>query len=1283
MKSIFMNTKISLRVFASILLALAAMSLPVFAADADFSGAEWNLVDLQKVQAAAAEITPQKYPDDDSALVDQNSMRDYHEDGTGASQDESFTKVLTEKGKRENRELSYSFMLPYWTIEVAKLEVVKPNGTVVPVDIAANSKESIDNSQMAENIYDPNMRVLRVNIPQLEVGDMVHSVVRLIIHRSIMPNEYDEGNVFEGSSYIHHISYEVHAPASLPLKSIQLRDKISGTISSSVQTNGDSVAYHWEVNNVSRMYDEPDMPPYDEVLQRLFVSTVPSWKDVSKWYWELSKPHLDMTTPDLKQKVVDLTKDASTDMEKVKALFYYVSKNIRYMGLTPEKDRPGFEPHDVCITFDKKYGVCRDKAGLLVEMLRLAGFDAYPVLINVGGKRDMEVPQPDFNHAIVSVELKKGDYTLMDPTDENTRDLLPSYDGDRSYLVCKPEGETLRISPVQPPDEHMLVAKTTGTLDANGSLNATSEISFSGVNDDAYRNRFAHMKPDDQKRFFEARLKGAIPAAKLTSLKLTPENILDTSVPLHAELKYTATGLTANGGEKSIVSLPWITKDLGIADRILMGSAGLAKRKYPLKTGVACGVQEEMSLRLTGGFAGALSIPQFSSIDRDGMNYSMHAGLDGDTLTCSAQLLLESVEFSPPQYLELKQALKNIDYDSRKNLVLALNSKSIGEATASATASAEQVDSDAKILTSDKTLEVKDAHTAVFHAKYSKLIQTYAGKIRESEVKIPFDPACGDAKIISAVVTSKSGARQEISPGEINVMDDGWNAGAKRYTGGKVLVASLPGVEIGSTIEVEYEMSWHDMPFLANFEMFQFGDTLAEKSVHLTAPEGLAIHTFVSGEKGIIQEQQKTVEGLQTFDWGAKDVKPLPSETDVPPLWIYNAGVDYFVGDVSEYWTSLNDAMVSHANKAAKAGELAQKLTRSAKTKLEAAAAVRDYIAKNIRLAGPSFAGLPLRELSDADTTLADGYGHAADRAILYYSMLSAAGLKPEFVMASGLPPISEITKVLHAQPLPDDFESPLVRVSIDGENYYLNDTDQYAQMGTTGSDGKLAVVLASQRMETIRAAKDCANQAQTDYAISLSGNGGARIKITKHYYGDVYNVLHRYFAELPPEERDHYFQELVSGVAQGAKPVGDLITKFNTYPGVQEFAVDVPDYGVASGKYFYFDLPFSPPFLSASTDQRSLPMFVANKSQRTVRAEIELPAGFSQTEIAPGEGTFSAPGGSKVHISKSDADGKCVLTEQFESVPAIINAADYPKLVNIQSALGQKSTTTFLLEQK
>ncbi|HEU6449275.1 MAG TPA: DUF3857 domain-containing protein [Verrucomicrobiae bacterium] len=1263
------------------LLAFALLATPLFASDTNFTGTMWNFADEQKVLAAAAEITPEKYPNSDSAIVEQKSVRDYHADGTGECQDETFTKVLTEKGRRESREASFFFMLPYWTVDVPKLEVIKPDGSIVPVDVAANSKESIDDSQMAENIYDPNMRILRVNIPQLEVGDIVHVVSRMMIQRSIMPDEYDEENVFEGSSYIRHIIYEVHAPTNLPLQRIRLRDEIAGTIASSVKTNDDSIVYDWEVNNVPRMFDEPGMPPADEVLQRLFVSTLPSWRDVSKWYWNLSKPHLEKTTPEMKQTVADLTKNAATDLDKIKAIFYYVSKNIRYMGLTPEKNRPGFEPHDVCITFDKKYGVCRDKAGLLVEMLRLAGFDAYPVLINIGAKRDQEVPAPNFNHAIVCVELKPGQYTLMDPTDENTRELLPTYDCDRSYLVCKPAGETLLISPVESPDKNMMRVTTSGTLNANGVLSATSDFSFEGVNDDAYRNAFVHLKPDQQRQFIEGRLKDAIPGAKLISFNITPKNILDTSLPLHVQISFVASGMTANGGTKSVVNLPWVSKDLGVANRVLIGSTGLAKRKYPLQTDVTCGVREDVSLKLTGGFAAPLAVPDYSSVNEPGIAYVVHVAFTNDSLKCSRELKLKTDEFSAEQYLKLKQTLKGMALDGRKNLILALKSNVPANGPAKNTSPAPKPESNAEILYSKKSLQAKDAHTAVYDVKYSKRILTYDGKIREAEVKIPFNPACQEAKIVSAVVISKTGERQEISSGEINVMDQGWNAGAKRYTGGKILVANLPGVEIGSTIEVEFQIKIHDMPSLSDFEPFQFPDALDKKSFSLTAPADLKIQKLVSGN-GVVSEKHKTANGEQTFEWNAKDVKALPSEPQLPPAWIYDGGVDYFIGDAHDYWKSVSDAMLAHSKHSSKAAELAKQLTKG-KSKLDAVKAIRDFIAQNIRPAGPSFTELPLRELSDADTTLTDGYGHAADRAILFHAMLSAAGFQPEFVMASGLPPVSEIRKVANSLPLPDDFQTPLVKISVDGDDYYLNDTDQYAHLGTTGSDGKLGVELPSQKMETIHAAKNCSNKTETDYAILLSPDGRARIKISSHFYGEAYNMDHKFFAELPPEERNRYFQGAVSRVAEGAKAVGDLTTKFDTYPGLEEFTVELSDYGIAEGRYFYFNLPFSPSLFDVVSQHRSLPLFISDANEQIVRTKVQLPSGYQLTEIAPGSKTLKAPGGSKARIVETNADGQCKVTDEFEIVPAIIAPKNYPSLLDIQSTLGEKAMTTFLLERK
>jgi transglutaminase-like putative cysteine protease len=397
---------------------------------------------------------------------------------------------------------------------------------VIPVDVAANSKETIDDSQMSMNIYDPNSKVLRVNIPQLEIGDMVHSVTRLTIQRAIIPGEFAEVNLFEAPGYIRHMSYDVRAPADKPLRKIVLRDQVKDTVKYTTEKADPNVTvHHWEVTDVPRMFDEPSMPPYENVLQRLLVSTTPDWQFVSKWYWDLSKPHLDAISPEMKQQVAELTADAKTDQEKIHAIFNHVAKKVRYMGLTPEKDRPGFEPHDVSLTFGKKYGVCRDKAALLVSLLRAAGLNAYPVLINVGSKMDPEAPDPFFNHAIVSVDLGGRNYLLMDPTDENTKDLLPSMDRDQSFLVCRPEGETIKLSPINPPEENMMTIATTGTLNNAGFLEAKSELSFEGVNDNSYREAFAHMKPDDQIRFFERNLKRIMPGARLKSLTLTPQDM--------------------------------------------------------------------------------------------------------------------------------------------------------------------------------------------------------------------------------------------------------------------------------------------------------------------------------------------------------------------------------------------------------------------------------------------------------------------------------------------------------------------------------------------------------------------------------------------------------------------------------------------------------------------------------------------------------------------------------------------------------------------------------------
>jgi len=466
-------------------------------------------------------------------------------------------------------------------------------------------------------------------------------------------------------------------------------------------------------------------------------------------------------------------------------------------------------------------------------------------------------------------------------------------------------------------------------------------------------------------------------------------------------------------------------------------------------------------------------------------------------------------------------------------------------------------------------------------------------------------------------------------------------------------------------------------------ESFQLPEALDRKSFSLTAPAGLAIQKMVSGGEGLIKPEKSEADGKQTLKWQAENIQALPAEAQLPPAWSYNSGVEYFVGDISAYFKELNETMVNRSGQHAKAAALAVQLAGQAHGKLETLMAVRDYVAKSIRLAGPSFTDLPLHELSAADTTLADGYGHAADRAILLHAMLTAAGFQPEFVLASDLPPIAGITNVALAFPLPDSFDHPLVRVSLDGATYYLNDTDQYGRLGSTAHDGRLGVVLASQAFEVIHAAAGCGNKVETDYALAPDNTGRTRLTVTRRYYGTDYNARNRYFSELPPEEKRRYFQEIVSGLAQGARAVGELTTRFDTYPGVEQFTADVDNYSVLDGNYFYFDLPFTPSLFPAGADRRALPLFISHGSEQVVRTEIALPAGFRHIVMGPSSETLDAPDGSgKAEITSTDSAGTWAFTHEFATAPAIIPPTDYAALQKVESTLGRKSGKVVLLEK-
>jgi transglutaminase-like putative cysteine protease len=114
----------------------------------------------------------------------------------------------------------------------------------------------------------------------------------------------------------------------------------------------------------------------------------------------------------IQELVTKITAGKTTDEQKIKALYYWVQDNIRYIAF--EDGIAGFKPMAPKDVIEKKYGDCKAMANLLTQMLVTAGYDAKFVWIHTNhSKYDCTLPfLGNFNHAICMLKWDNKTYFL-------------------------------------------------------------------------------------------------------------------------------------------------------------------------------------------------------------------------------------------------------------------------------------------------------------------------------------------------------------------------------------------------------------------------------------------------------------------------------------------------------------------------------------------------------------------------------------------------------------------------------------------------------------------------------------------------------------------------------------------------------------------------------------------------------------------------------------------------------------------------------------------------------
>ena len=429
-------------------------------------------------------------------------------------------KVITQKGAEEWDSLSVGWAPWHEARPEIRVRVIAPDFSVHELDPHAMTEAPAREGEY--KIYSDGKR-LRAPFPAIAPGVVVEEEY---IERDNEPF-FTAGLVGRNSFGrvripVAHSSVVFDAPASLPLNfGFLLLPDLKPV---RTEANG-RVTVTYELGPLEGFEpQEPNLPPDMARFPEIQYSTAASWQAVAATYAKIVDAH---TAPAAVQPVVDkLIAGKKSVAEKEAAILDFLDREVRYTGI--EFGEAALVPHDPAETLGHKYGDCKDKAALLVTMLRAAGIPAYVALLNASSWMDVPADLPGmglFNHAIVYVpgNLRHKEPALwIDATDRYARlGQLPNNDQGRWALIARAETTALVKTPEASSRDNVLLEFREFALSENGPANVTEKSQPQGIFESNYRATFAD-KPDKEMRdYLTGYVKRQYVAEKLANIERT------------------------------------------------------------------------------------------------------------------------------------------------------------------------------------------------------------------------------------------------------------------------------------------------------------------------------------------------------------------------------------------------------------------------------------------------------------------------------------------------------------------------------------------------------------------------------------------------------------------------------------------------------------------------------------------------------------------------------------------------------------------------------------------
>jgi len=591
----------------------------------------------------------------------------FESNGDSRKEVHTIVKIINILGARQFARISFDYNRSFQQVEITQVRVTHSNGgtsEVLPSAVTDAPNPAVEPFPAYHGV-----RVKSVRILGLQEGDTVeYRVITTTTHPPLAPNFWLQ-HTFDRSGQVLAEHYDLDIPEA---HSLEVR--IAPASPPSTKENAGSgenarTTYHW-----TRTYSgssEASLPTSSDIS----VSTL-NWQQLALRLAELmlpgSKAIAETRTQEeslkemsrqpevseqVREKAQSLTAQAKNDLERLKAIYDFVSTKIATVDLP--LDATGFRSRDAGQVLNSAYATAEDKYVLFAALGAAVHLGVEPALTGFCDKTALPMPTV-FKHVVIIASTKEQQYWLdpalevapfgmTAPTSAKCALLLS-----RGFYTADSTGHEWIDVPTQLPFAACQKVSVDAVIDEAGLLTAKVRYVLRGENELLLRVAF-HQTPKEKWKDVANLLaisdgfRGQVTTAEAS-------DPTETTDPFTVE--YELTQLKFVDWSKKPARIPALLPQIGLPDPTLVTASG--QPAAAIELGTPLEVQTSMTLHLPTGTT--VETPPGTSVARDYATFTSKYSSSQNTVTASRHIafLHRSIPAErAPDYAAFLHAVQN------------------------------------------------------------------------------------------------------------------------------------------------------------------------------------------------------------------------------------------------------------------------------------------------------------------------------------------------------------------------------------------------------------------------------------------------------------------------------------------------------------------------------------------------------------------------------------------------------------------------------------------------